>query len=232
MPIYPNLPKRKINYRKIYEQHYGPIPKDAQGRSYQIHHIDGNHCNNNIENLACLSIEDHYQLHLSNQEYAAARLLALQMNRSREEISELSRKTVTKTNQRMIQDGTHPWLGPDHNKKKNAKAIANGTHPWLGPENNRRRIENGTHPFKNSEIQSRIAKNSVANGKNALVGGEIQRKTNARLLAEGKHVSQIKQVCEHCGKTISKTNYHRWHGDRCKVKNLFVVPECLESWKP
>lgn len=32
-------------YRRIYEQHYGPIPKDEQGRSYEIHHIDGNHNN-------------------------------------------------------------------------------------------------------------------------------------------------------------------------------------------
>jgi len=26
-------------YRKIYEQHYGPIPVDSDGRTYEIHHI-------------------------------------------------------------------------------------------------------------------------------------------------------------------------------------------------
>ena len=41
----------ETNYRKIYEQHYGPIPKDTDGRSYEIHHIDGNHNNNDINNL-------------------------------------------------------------------------------------------------------------------------------------------------------------------------------------
>jgi hypothetical protein len=66
MSIYSDLQRRKVNYRKIYEQHFGPIPKDNHGRSYQIHHIDGDKNNNNIENLLCLSIEAHYQLHLSH----------------------------------------------------------------------------------------------------------------------------------------------------------------------
>lgn len=40
-------------YRKIYENHFGPIPKDKDGRSYEIHHIDGNRKNNEISNLKC-----------------------------------------------------------------------------------------------------------------------------------------------------------------------------------
>jgi len=218
MSIYSDLQRRKVNYRKIYEQHFGPIPKDNHGRSYQIHHIDGDKNNNNIENLLCLSIEAHYQLHLSQHEFAAARLLAIQMNRSPEEISELSKRVIRKTNQRMIRDGSHPWLGPMHNQKKNAKAIANGTHHFLGPQNNRKRIEDGTHHFLNSEVQSRIAKNAVAKGTNALVGGKIQSQTQRKLLEEGKHFSQVKMTCEHCNKTISMPNHNRWHGDRCKMK--------------
>lgn len=218
MPIYTSLPRRKVNYRKIYEQHHGPIPKDAQGRSYQIHHIDGNKDNNEIENLLCLSIEDHYHLHLNQGEHAAARLLALQMGRSPVEISELSRQTIIKTNQRRIAAGEHQWQGPENNKRRNAKMIADGTHPWLGPENNRRRIQNGTHPFGKSEVQSRIARNAVAKGTHNLLGGKIQSRTQRKLLAEGKHSSQIKMTCEHCGKIISRLNYKRWHGDRCRSK--------------
>ena len=30
------------NYRKIYEKVYGPIPREDNGRSFEIHHIDGN----------------------------------------------------------------------------------------------------------------------------------------------------------------------------------------------
>lgn len=43
-------------YRKIYVNHFGPIPKDITGRSYEIHHIDGNHLNNDPNNLKAVSI--------------------------------------------------------------------------------------------------------------------------------------------------------------------------------
>ena len=57
-----------MNYRKLWEQTHGQIPKDEQGRTYDIHHIDGNRKNNSIENLICLSLEDHYKIHLKQFE--------------------------------------------------------------------------------------------------------------------------------------------------------------------
>jgi hypothetical protein len=57
-----------MNYRKLWEDTYGPIPKDSNGRTYDIHHIDGNRKNNSIENLICLSVEDHYKIHLKQYE--------------------------------------------------------------------------------------------------------------------------------------------------------------------
>jgi hypothetical protein len=41
-----NHKKSKVNYRKIYENHYGKIPN-----GYHIHHIDGNPFNNDISNI-------------------------------------------------------------------------------------------------------------------------------------------------------------------------------------
>ena len=61
-----------MNYRKIWIQANGPIPLDDQGRSYEIHHIDGDRKNNRLENLQCLSIEAHYELHYSKGEYFAS----------------------------------------------------------------------------------------------------------------------------------------------------------------
>lgn len=46
-------------YRKIYEDHYGPIPK-----GYHVHHIDGNHENNDPENLMAVTPEEHARLHV------------------------------------------------------------------------------------------------------------------------------------------------------------------------
>jgi hypothetical protein len=68
------------NYRKLYESVFGEIPKDNQNRSYEIHHIDGNHNNNSIENLMCVSIEEHYNIHYSQGDFNAANLIAMRFN--------------------------------------------------------------------------------------------------------------------------------------------------------
>jgi len=70
-----------MNYRKIWESHYGDIPKDDQGRSFDIHHIDGNRCNNDISNLIALSIDDHFDIHLSQGDYGAANLISSRIER-------------------------------------------------------------------------------------------------------------------------------------------------------
>ena len=41
---------------------------------------------------------------------------------------------------------------------------------------------------------------------------------NAKALENGNHVSQQKVMCEHCGKSLDKANYSRWHGPNCKSK--------------
>lgn len=51
--------KKRQNYRKIYEQHYGPIPD-----KYQIHHIDFNCENNEPSNLIAVTPEEHAKIHI------------------------------------------------------------------------------------------------------------------------------------------------------------------------
>lgn len=45
-------------HREIWMDNYGPIPS-----GYHIHHLDNNPLNNEIENLACVSGDDHQSLH-------------------------------------------------------------------------------------------------------------------------------------------------------------------------
>jgi hypothetical protein len=54
-----------MNYRKIWESYHGKIPVDLNGVTFDIHHIDGNRKNNDINNLMCVSIYDHYKIHLN-----------------------------------------------------------------------------------------------------------------------------------------------------------------------
>lgn len=100
-----------MNYRKIWEQAYGPIPKDGDGRTYDIHHIDGNRKNNSIDNLICLTIEDHYKIHLkqfeenkSEKEFRSLVFLSKRINKDvdtltgwtvSQETREKIRKTLT-----------------------------------------------------------------------------------------------------------------------------------------
>ena len=122
-----------INYRKIYEKHQGKIPKDNNGRSYEIHHIDGNRNNNNIDNLKLVTIQEHYNIHYSQQDWGACQAIAMRMNLDVATFSEIAKKS----NLSRVAKGTHPFSGPDLNLKK----VANGTHPA------KRRIQDGTHNF-------------------------------------------------------------------------------------
>jgi hypothetical protein len=53
----------KVDYRKIWKEHYGALPKDHNGRNYHIHHIDGDPNNNDISNLQALSAAEHAKIH-------------------------------------------------------------------------------------------------------------------------------------------------------------------------
>ena len=106
MCIYCGTPK----YRKIYEAHNGRIPKDSDGRRYHIHHVDGNRTNNQINNLIAVSIEDHYQIHLKQGDWAACIKLAGQMSWSHEEISKLAQIAAEKHGYRPpSQKGKRYW---------------------------------------------------------------------------------------------------------------------------
>jgi hypothetical protein len=52
-------------YRYIWIQAYGEIPKD-----HMIHHINGNHDDNRIENLQCVTQKEHSILHAKDMSEA------------------------------------------------------------------------------------------------------------------------------------------------------------------
>lgn len=79
----------KNNHRAIYETYYGIIPKDKFGRSHEIHHIDGNHNNNEITNLRCVSIQEHFNIHYQQSDWAACLLITNRMKLSADEIKRL-----------------------------------------------------------------------------------------------------------------------------------------------
>ena len=90
-------------YRKIYENHVGPILEDDMGRTYEIHHIDGDRHNNNPNNLKSVSMQERYNIHHSQGDIAACLRIAVKMKKSKEEIKEIA----SMANKQRLEDGTH-----------------------------------------------------------------------------------------------------------------------------
>lgn len=205
----------KNSYRKIYESFYGPIPKDSNGRSYEIHHIDGDHSNNNINNLKAVTIEEHYDIHYSQGDWAACLIMSERMKISPKEKSELARKVqlakiekgihhFQNTDQSpslariMVERGDHPFLGSEKAIAKNKKRVDAGTHNFLGKNNpTHKKIEEGTHHFQ-TRNPSKI---NIINGTHHFLNN---------------HPNKIQVTCPHCNRTGGKTNMNRYHFDNCK----------------
>lgn len=230
-------------YRKIYEQHHGPIPQDDQGRTYDIHHIDGDPSNNDISNLLAVSIQDHLQIHLNQGDWAAAMRLMSRLGMSKEEKSKIAKLSAKKR----IANGTHPFIGE---RNPVYKMLANGTHPFVGGEHARQRVKNGANPFQGGEhvkkankrrikdgthnflggdlqrkrveegthhlLGGEVHRRLVAEGRHNFLGGEISRKTNQKRMMEGTHNILRVYECPHCNKLGKGPAMFRYHFSQCK----------------
>jgi hypothetical protein len=206
-------------YRKIYENHYGPIPKDETGRRYEIHHIDGNRKNNDPTNLAALTIQQHYDVHYQQKDWGACLRIAEKMRLSPEKITELARQNANS----LVEQGIHPFLGGSIQRASNAKRVNDGTHNFLGGnisrETQAKRIRAGTHHFLDSEFQRQNQKKRVEAGTHPFTDKEAQKRRAQKAIKDGTHPTQLIWACPHCGKIgRNKGLYSRWHGDNCRNK--------------
>jgi len=192
------------HYRKIYQNHYGPIPKEPNGRSYEIHHVDGNHSNNNPDNLKLVTIQEHYDIHYAQGDWNACLRLGSRMKVNPKVLSEIAR---TKT----------------------LEQIANGKHPWVGGESARKRVANGTHHLLSGKIQTKSNLARVANGTHNWLDKEKQKTKALKQFADGKHPSQYQWTCCNCGK-VGKglSNFNRYHGENCQKKASSVALEAID----
>jgi hypothetical protein len=82
-----------MHYRKIWEEHNQQSISDG----YEIHHKDGNRANNNPDNLLCLSIEEHLEIHRKQEDWGAVQaILARMKDRDRDGIREAASKAQKK----------------------------------------------------------------------------------------------------------------------------------------
>lgn len=222
-----NTYQKTKSYRQIYKEFYGEIPKDSNDRTFDIHHIDGDHSNNSPDNLKAVSLQEHYDIHYSQCDWNACQAILVRMNQIPEKIS----KTSSELQKRRLQDGTHPWANPNHGKDSRERCLTqvrNGTHAWMNSNHQRetalRRAKegtlpgqmaskNGTHNFFGGEIQ-RVASRKRVKDKTHHLLGPTQ---NKNILNKGIHPSQTKVSCLCCGKVVSVGNFSRHiSGTKCK----------------
>jgi hypothetical protein len=193
------------NYHKIYLNHYGPIPREPNGRTYEIHHIDGNHSNNDPGNLVAVTLQEHYDIHYAQGDYGACYFMMVErMNRTPEEIS----KIASKQQLARVANDTHHLLGG----KIQRKLVKDGTHHLLGPSVNNKRLAEGTHHFLDSEKQRKNQIKRVKEGTHHLLGSQHAYDR----LANGTHPSQCKISCLHCKKVTDLSHFNKYHRDNCK----------------
>lgn len=103
-----------MHYRKIWEiTNNKKIPK-----GYEIHHIDGNHDNNEPDNLKLVSIEEHLEIHKQQKDWGAVQAILMRIeNCDRKEIA----LAASKKQKELFTEGKHNFQKCD--KKEIGKQI-------------------------------------------------------------------------------------------------------------
>lgn len=204
-----------MTYRKLWESVHGPIPKDENGRSYEIHHIDGNHSNNSLENLQLVTIEEHYNIHYKQKDYGACWSIATRMNVPLEVSRKLQSMLSKQLAKERIAAGTHNFSS-ELSKTTQKKRIKEGTHNFQGKQGslnaiqrNRKLVELGKHPWAGElgkQHNTRVAQERLKKGTHNFQGDNNPNKNMSKV------------TCTHCGKIGGKNLMKRYHFENCKNK--------------
>ena len=214
-------------YRKIYENHFGPIPKDESSRSYEIHHIDGNHSNNDPSNLKCVTIQEHYDIHESQGDWNACYRIGGKMKLSPDLLSELASISAKKR----VEDGSHHFLGGDIQRRSALEQVSKGIHTLQkradGSSVSSDLVMSGRHHFQRRPDGSSLTKDRVNAGTNLFTktGEEHPKYLDTMYVFKNKHTGEV----------VTATYYDfrtRFNLDPSNVKRIIKNPnKSLHGWQ-
>ena len=178
-------------HRKIWHDHYGDIPVDDNGITYEIHHINGDHNDNRIDNLICVSISEHYDIHKKQGDWAACSAI---LQRIKKRISNHG------LDESFLKGENHPMYGKNHSEETLKKISEN--HADVSGENNPMYGKNHSE-----ETRKKISEAKAGQLKGVKKSAETRKR-----MSEGVPLL----TCPHCGKTARGNSMKRWHFDNCK----------------
>ena len=150
-------------YRKIYENHYGKIPKESNGKTYEIHHKDGNHSNNDPKNLIAVTAKDHYDIHYSQGDYFACFRLAQRVDVTQDQLRKFAQAgglAAGPSQKKRVENRTHNLLRRIDGSSLVGDRVKNGSHHWLKDDHakgeNNSRYDNTLYCFENSKTKERV----------------------------------------------------------------------------
>lgn len=225
-----------MSYRKIWEAVNGPIPYDTDGRRMEIHHVDGNRRNNSLENLKLVTIQEHYDIHYAQGDWAACQSIANRMKVSHAEKSKLCSELANKR----VADGTHHFQDPGFiaaDSIRKSVTRRGKSHPLYGKKMSKsttdkqsaahkKLVEQGTHHLQQNDHRVRMRNVSLAKleaGTHSFLQEETRNKikeTHSLLLKEKKHPfnsinrvdpNKTKVWCEVCNKETTLPAFKRFH---------------------
>ena len=129
-----------MSYRRIWEEANGPIPD-----GHEIHHIDGDRSNNALSNLACLSLQEHYDVHYSQGDWGACSLLGRRLRHTPEELFEVQSKMASDNCRKQIENGTWHFNTPEMDEKRLASLRSSKKHKKHLSDLNERTLKSKTH---------------------------------------------------------------------------------------
>ena len=112
------------NYRKVFERYYQASLLDG----IDIHHIDGDHFNNEPSNLQAVTLEEHYNIHKSQNDYYACVMIAQRMKIKPSDWTEMAKRNGSLQAKENIKNGVGLIHWAKNNPDKAKEACQKGGH--------------------------------------------------------------------------------------------------------
>jgi hypothetical protein len=196
-----------IRYREKWEKAYGPIPKDYLGRPYDIHHVDGNRRNNSLENLQCVSIQEHYEIHKKlweefgrRKDMAAIKFLLYRLG---EDPSSVKGYSITEETKEKIRT---KLVG----RKRPKEVVEKVSAKLRGRKQSLEAIQKRTVGLKNAHAKKSKEEKAIINAKiSKSQKGKVTKEKTKQLLSKINSKLTDKEVLEIDNLIKQKMNYNK-----------------------